>query len=58
MSDAKCKPLDIYLAGNKCENIAPGKLVKGIRGAGNAAKRMDAFEESKKEGWQRDSRRK
>jgi hypothetical protein len=53
MSDIKpTKPLDCYLRGISTANVVPGKLVSGIKGAGERAdavcKRGDAFEESEK----------
>jgi hypothetical protein len=54
MSDVKqpSKPLDSYLRGVSTANVAPGKLISGIKGAGERAdavrKRDEAFEESEK----------
>jgi hypothetical protein len=51
MSDEKKTKWGCYLAGISTSNVAPGKLISGIKGAGeraDAAKRprVDAFPES------------
>ncbi len=48
--ETKVKPLDCYLRGVSTDGVAPGKLISGIKGAGEreAAKRADAFPKSAK----------
>ena len=48
--EIKVKPLDCYLRGVSTANVEAGKLIGGIKGAGEreAAKRADAFPESAK----------
>jgi hypothetical protein len=48
MSDEKKSNWDCYLRGVSTANVAPGKLISGIKGAAerDAAKRADAFPES------------
>jgi hypothetical protein len=48
MSDQKKSNWDCYLRGVSTANVAPGKLISGIKGAGDRADavRRDAFEGS------------
>ena len=51
MTDMKAKTQDCYLQGVSTNNVAPGKIVAGIKGASertDATKRADAFPESEK----------
>lgn len=59
MSDVKGKPLDVSLAGIRCD-AKLDIVLKGVKDlcdrADRLSRRMDAFEGSKKEGWFRDAR--
>jgi hypothetical protein len=52
MSDQKKSNWDCYLRGVSTANVAPGKLISGIKGAGDRADalrpRGDAFPEAEK----------
>ena len=63
MSEVDGKPLDCYLEGVKLDDERAGKIDVVLRGVrvlddlcDRLSKRLDAFEESEKEGWWRDAR--
>ena len=61
--EVKGKPLDVSLKGVKLDDERAGKIdvmMKGVKVLGDMcdrlSRRLDAFEESEKEGWFRDAR--